>query len=213
MTRAILKPFGPSILKTSIPQNIIEALNLHIDNIVNSTKKSKELDFGQSLAGNVQQEFKLEPEFIKKSGWGKHLMEETKIWIEQLNKNPINNMSMCLVDNFKILETWIVRQFENEYNPAHYHLGHISGVGYLKIPDDLGPTVQQNKVNQNGHLHLMHGSKQFLSNVVLDVKPKVGDLYLFPAYLVHTVYPFKNKKLERRSISFNALINEETFNN
>ena len=140
-------------------------------------------------------------------------MEETKIWIEQLNKNPINNMSMCLVDNFKILETWIVRQFENEYNPAHYHLGHISGVGYLKIPDDLGPTVQQNKVNQNGHLHLMHGSKQFLSNVVLDVKPKVGDLYLFPAYLVHTVYPFKNKKLERRSISFNALINEETFNN
>ncbi len=28
-------------------------------------------------------------------------------------------------------------QFENEYNPIHYHDGHISGVGYLKIPKFL----------------------------------------------------------------------------
>ena len=102
-------------------------------------------------------------------------------------------------------------KFENEYNPAHYHNGHISGVGYLKVPDDLGKTFQKNKQNSNGHLQLIHGSKQFLSNPVLDIKPRVGEFYFFPAYLTHTVYPFINKTQERRSISFNAYIDDNIF--
>ena len=212
MQRSILKPFGPSVLKTTIPQNIIEELNKYVDGVVKNSKKSEELDFGKSLAGNVKQEFRLETDFINESGWGNLLMQEAKIWIAKLNEGPLINKAGKTINKFNILESWIVRQFENEYNPAHYHLGHISGVGYLKVPDDIGATIQKDKANQNGNLHLIHGSKQFLSNVVLDIKPKVGDLYLFPAYLVHTVYPFKNKELERRSISFNALIDDESFN-
>ena len=34
----------------------------------------------------------------------------------------------------KIKNFWVVRQFSNDYNPVHFHNGHISGVGYLKIP-------------------------------------------------------------------------------
>ena len=32
---------------------------------------------------------------------------------------------------------WVVRQFKNEYNPIHWHGGHVSGAGFLKIPKDL----------------------------------------------------------------------------
>ena len=44
-----------------------------------------------------------------------------------------------------------------------------------------------------------------------EIKPKVGDFYIFPHYLMHTVYPFKGTDEERRSISFNAVIDEKTF--
>ena len=34
------------------------------------------------------------------------------------------------------------------------------------------------------------------------VSPVEGDLFMFPSYLLHTVYPFKGKS-ERRSVSMN----------
>ena len=40
----------------------------------------------------------------------------------------------------------MVRQFQNEYNPVHWHGGHISGVGYLKVPSSLGNNPQKNKI-------------------------------------------------------------------
>ena len=49
----------------------------------------------------------------------------------------------------------------------------------------------------------------FLSPQNFKIKPKVGDFYFFPNYLMHTVYPFKDTKEERRSISFNAKIDEK----
>ena len=49
------------------------------------------------------------------------------------------------ITNFNLLSSWIVRQFENEYNPIHTHGGHISGVGYLKLPTNFGETFQDNK--------------------------------------------------------------------
>ena len=52
----------------------------------------------------------------------------------------------------------------------------------------------------------------FLSHSTLDIEPKVGEFYFFPNYLMHTVFPFKNSNEERRSISFNAEIDDEIYN-
>ena len=65
---------------------------------------------------------------------------------------------------------------------------------------------------QNGKFQLIHGSKMFLSQICLTIKPKVGDFYFFPNYLMHTVYPFKDTNEERRSISFNANIDDDIYN-
>ena len=55
------------------------------------------------------------------------------------------------------------------------------------------------------------GSKMFLSPITLNVKPEVGDFYFFPNYLMHCVYPFKNSNAERRSVSFNAWIDQKFY--
>tara|TARA_X000000368_G_scaffold220030_1_gene173620 strand:+ start:63 stop:686 length:624 start_codon:yes stop_codon:yes gene_type:complete len=200
----VIRPFGPSIAKVSIPQNLIIELNNYLDEIISSDEKIKLQDHGNKLAGNVSQEFKLEKDFINSSGLQKFLTQNTKEWIKQTVNKEINK--------FGIIESWIVRQFENEYNPLHSHSGHVSGVGYLKVPNNFGETVQKNKhENFNGNLQLVHGTKMFLSPVILNIEPKVGDFYFFPNYLMHTVYPFKNKSAERRSISFNALIDDEIY--
>ena len=51
----VIRPFGPWIAKVTIPEETIKILNDYVDNIIKDNKKSKELDFGDQLAGNVQQ--------------------------------------------------------------------------------------------------------------------------------------------------------------
>ena len=158
----VIKPFGPSIAKTKIPKDIVDKLNNYVDKIIIDENKSKELNFGSQLAGNVRQEFKLEPKFMEESGWGNFLAHSASTWIaESLMNSPKKKKK---ITQFNILHSWIVRQFENDYNPLHTHNGHISGVGYLKLPNSYGETYQANKqINKNGSLQLVHGSKMFVN--------------------------------------------------
>ena len=204
MEKTILKPFGPSILKVKIPEDLIKKLNNYTDTKSNENLDEQQLNAGDKLAGNVSQEITIENEFIKTSGFGDFLMRETANWIFSTNKKK-------RIKNFRLLGSWIVRQYKSEFNPLHTHTGHVSGVGYLKVPKNLGGTVQKNKPNKNGHLQLVHGAKMFLSNSILDIKPEIGDFYFFPHYVMHTVYPFTDTLEERRSVSFNAFIDPEIF--
>ena len=56
----IIRPFGPSIVKLKMPQDLINNLNSYVDEIITDKKKSSELDYGKQLAGMVTQEFKIE---------------------------------------------------------------------------------------------------------------------------------------------------------
>ena len=200
----IIRPFGPSFVKIKIPDDIFNSLNTYIDKIIENKKKAKELDFGSNLAGEVTQEFALEQDFMESIGWKKFFHTNVEKWIDILIKKKITI--------FNIENSWVVRQFENEYNPTHWHKGHISGVGYLKVPSNLGKPRQQTKIKSpNGTLQLVHGAKMFLSESTYNIEPKVGDMYLFPNYLMHLVFPFSNSEEERRSISFNAKINDEIY--
>ncbi len=201
-----IKYFGPSIFKVKIPNKIVEELNNYVDKIVTDNEKEKELDYGQYLVGDVTQEFKLEKDILEKSGWLNFIAQSASKWIELQTEKKIKK--------FQLIESWIVRQFENEYNPVHWHSGHLSGAGFLKVPQNLGNFIQKKDLKSypGGMLELIHGSKAFLSNAKFRIKPEVGDFYFFPNYLMHTVYPFKDTKEERRSISFNAKIDEEIYN-
>ena len=133
----ILRPFGPSVAKLTMPKKLIDSLNDYVDKTIMDIGKLNELDHGSKLAGNVNQEFKLENDFLEKSGFLKFLAFGTTNWLKFSDQKTITK--------FEVLDSWVVRQFQNEYNPLHYHSGHVSGVGYLKIPTNTGGSFQSSK--------------------------------------------------------------------
>ena len=145
------------------------------------------------------------PNFIEK-----FLAKEIKSNVVKfLFKENIKN-----IKEIKILNLWVVRQFKGEYNPIHYHEGDLSGVGYLMLPKKMtdNKMVKNKKLKTNGTIDFINGQKGFLSKSIYNVVPKVKDLLIFPNYLLHTVYPFRGTDEERRSISFNAYIDEKIHN-
>ncbi len=205
MEAKFIKTFGPSIVKAKIPEKLLNDLNEYVDKIIEDKDKAKKLDLGPKLAGDVTQEIQLEGEFAKKIGWLQFLANVTSEWIKFETGKKISE--------FNVTNSWVVRQFKNEYNPIHWHSGHISGAGFLKVPKTLGSHLQDkgDKKYSGGNLNLIHGSNMFLSRSMYEIKPEVGDFYFFPHYVMHTVYPFKGTEEERRSISFNATIDERIY--
>ena len=121
----VLSPFGPKIVILKLPRKSVEKINFEVDKIISKKNLLKKLDYSNKLVGQVKQEFQLPKNFIKKN-LEKFLFKAVKDYIfKSLGKK---------ISKIKIKNFWIVRQFNDEYNPVHFHDGHISGVGYLKIP-------------------------------------------------------------------------------
>ena len=69
----------------------------------------------------------------------------------------------------------------------------------------LNKTIKNKKIKTNGTIDFINGQRNFLSKSIYNIIPRIGDLIIFPNYLMHTAYPF-NVDGERRSFSFNAKI-------
>ena len=193
----IIRPFSPTIGRYKLPEQTVSILNDHIDNILKDENKIEELYHGKELAGEIKYELKLTKDFLDKN-----LYELLKSFVFNFIKSSLNKE----IKSFDLKSSWAVCQFESDYNPIHWHDGHISGVMYTKMPNDVGSSYKEE--NKNGRIAFIHGATQFLVSSVYDVKPEVGDLFIFPSYMMHTVYPFFSDQ-ERRSISFNAFIDKE----
>ena len=106
---------------------------------------------------------------------------------------------------------WIVRQFAGEFNPAHIHTEcDLSCVGYLKLPPDIDKEWEEDYKDHypcKGHIEFLHGSSGKMHTHNFLVKPSVGDFFIFPADLIHMVYPFDSDG-ERRSFSMNISIQQ-----
>ena len=194
----IINPFGPKIAVIKIPKKIIILINKEVEMILKNKEKLKKSNYSNKLVGQVKQEFQLSKNFINK-----HIIR----FINNSVKTYIKKSSNRNAKKISLKNLWIVRQFKNEYNPIHFHSGDISGVGYLNIPKNI--TQGNKKLKTNGTIDFIHGSKSFLNNSIFNLNPKVGDLILFPNYLMHTAYPFKIDG-ERRSFSFNLSIDKKT---
>ena len=188
------RAFGPTIGKSKLSKKIIKNINEHVDGIT----ISKRNDYSSKLTSQIKNEIKLSNTFIKKY-LSKELIKNIKNY---LLKSEINK-----IKEIKIINIWVVRQLKNEYNPIHYHEGQLSGVGYLKIPKNMNQNklVKNKKIKTNGTIDFINGQKNFLSKSIYNLNPKMGDLLIFPNYLMHTAYPF-NVDGERRSFSFNVKI-------
>ena len=189
-----IKPFGPSIGRSKVSKKFIKKLNNEFDFKV----KNKLKDYSSKLASQIKNEVKFNNTFVEKY-FSKEIKRNIKVF---LKNEKIKN-----IKEIKILNLWVVRQFKGEYNPIHYHNGDLSGVGYIKLPKSMTKNrfVKNKKIQTNGTIDFINGQKNFLSKSIFNVIPKIGDLIIFPNYLMHTAYPF-NVSGERRSFSFNARI-------
>jgi len=188
------RAFGPTLGKSKLSKKIIRVINNHVD----KTTLSKKNDYSSKLASQIENEIKFTKSFIDKN-LSKELINNIKNYLRQ---SDIKN-----IKEIKIINLWAVRQFKNEYNPIHYHNGQLSGVGYLMIPKNMNQNkmIKNKKIKTNGTIDFINGQRSFLSKSIYNLNPKLGDLILFPNYLMHTAYPF-NIDGERRSFSFNVKI-------
>ena len=189
-----LRAFGPTLGKGKLSRKFITTINSQIERSI----LTKNNDYSSKLASQIKNEIKISNSFVKKK-LSKELMINIKTYLKD---SEIHN-----IEEIKIINLWVVRQLKNEYNPIHYHDGQLSGVGYLKIPKNMNQNqiVKNKKIKTNGTIDFINGQRGFLSKSIYNLNPKVGDLLLFPNYLMHTAYPF-NINGERRSFSFNAKI-------
>ena len=188
------RAFGPTIGKGRLSRKFINTINSQIEKVTLTEKN----DYSTKLASQIKNEIKLSNSFVKKK-LSKELIMNIKNYLKVSEINKIKEI--------RIINLWIVKQLKNEYNPIHYHDGQLSGVGYLKIPKNMNQNkmVKNKKIMTNGTIDFINGQKNFLSESMYNLNPKLGDLVIFPNYLMHTAYPF-NVDGERRSFSFNVKI-------
>ena len=188
------RAFGPTMGMGKLSRKFIDTIN----SLVEKTTLSKKNDYGSKLASQIKNELKLSNSFVKKK-LSKELIKNIK--------NYLKDSKIDKIKEIKIINLWVVKQLKNEYNPIHYHDGQLSGVGYLKIPKNMNQNkmLKNKKIKTNGTIDFINGQRSFLSKSIYNLNPKVGDLVLFPNYLMHTAYPF-NIDDERRSFSFNVKI-------
>ena len=215
-------PFGPLILKTTIPSYVVDNLNAHCDETLTDPQKLKDYDYSGQLAGNVKKEFKLSNKFIQKEENFNNILKtmahrmlsvdvrgtEDQFNFAYLRNAPpsTTNTDRKYITGCQILTVWCVSQWAGDFNPLHVHSGDLSGVLYLKVPEGLAEEYKNEDHHPAvGDIQFIAGTPQAFSRNNLQVSPKVGELYVFPAWLHHTAYPFRTKDQERRSISFNIV--------
>ena len=192
----IYSPFGPRVMKSSLSQRVVDAVNKKTDAILKDQKKAKKLDYSQNLAGNVQSEIALS-------------LSDVPGLAPIINRLVTEYVSKTIPGQFDPTKTnmtyssWVVSQYAGDFNPIHIHDAQLSGVFFLKMP--LG---YEEEYRREDH-HPTVGCLEFLGSVANTfakhsylVKPVLGDLYLFPSWLSHQMYPFRSEG-ERRSMAFN----------
>tara|TARA_R100001530_G_scaffold70555_2_gene49977 strand:+ start:74 stop:709 length:636 start_codon:yes stop_codon:yes gene_type:complete len=199
----LVRPFGPFIVKSELPQELMDDYNEELEKIVKDKKKVKELDWSPHLVGKVKHELRV-PENLRKKydGYFEALVDA---YVKKVTDNPEGKP-------FKLGTAWYVRQFPNDFNPIHIHTYcSLSSVGYLKLPKGIEKEFKseaESTRSARGHIEFVYGTPQDFNSHTLLIEPKVGDFYIFPRYLMHTVYPFKTPG-ERRSFSMNVAVKME----
>jgi len=119
----------------------------------------------------------------------------------------------CKTNESCIIDAWYVMMEEGDFHIIHNHTyssliindkmidlsatAIVSGAIYLDIPEDIKTPQGDLNFILNSHDVPLHNSHWFIT-------PKSGDVYVWPGWLKHFVYPFKSKE-KRIMVSFNSI--------
>ena len=193
-----------------IPINIYQDLNQEIVNIhtadeTGTLDKNGIVQMNKSLAGQITKEYQitksrelLDP-FLEEMG-----KAYQKEWRYYPKENPNNN-------KLTVESVWVNMQKKLEVNPLHNHDGTLSFVAWLYVPFKLED--ERNMENcKNSRTVELASTFQFvyttvlgnISNCPLFVESGwEAKIVMFPAKLLHMVYPFQTSDDYRISIAGN----------
>lgn len=214
----LLRPFGPTILKREIPDEVLEDLGALFAN--NTGLK----DHSLNLAGNMQKEFTIDQDALDEGaahrfttmladGSGELYSISKRIQWEateriatEKHREIVNGRLGAMQLNCVIHQSWGNISVAGDWNPTHSHSGAISGVGYVRLPDDIEDEwANEDHDPSAGMIQFTYGNPQDMQSHNVRFKPEVGAIYFFPAWLLHEVYPFRSAG-ERWSFSFNTSV-------
>jgi hypothetical protein len=200
MAGQIIRPFGPTLYRGKFSDTMRQE-------VIDKSYASQE-SAARNLAGNIVTE-----NFVELSGESD--AELTGIIQDYLQlchqagvykpKRPLKNISYEKI--------WVNHQKKGEWNPPHVHSGDFSLVGYCQVPPELKD--EWNFANQKGQdpvagkIQWNYG--HFAPHTVVmfgPIEPEEGDIYIFPAWLLHYVFPF-NSEVTRISFSTNCILHYE----
>jgi hypothetical protein len=182
-------PFGPMIAHAEMQQPLVDRINRYADGIIRD---------------GVSMEFPLPAEVVNDGG-EQSLIHQT----ENLIRRYLPLVDEGTASPIRINIFWIVSQYAGTPSPVHFHSCDISGIFYLKVPqlDREDEEAQKTYISgrQAGYINFLIGGKQRFSKSLVSFKPRVGDFYIFPGWLLHGAEPFRGTG-ERRSLAFNAFV-------
>ena len=193
--RGFVTPFGPLIGKTMMSHDLVEYMKLGME-------KTSE-DFGHNLAGVIKDQ----PVFDGNTG--NKVVDKLGKFIKEYHQKSTIASSVGLYEvkgeqTIELVDGWFVSQVAGEYNPMHSHPGCLfSCVGYLEVPKQI--SEPEDEWSSDGCIEFSYGIPTSLNNTSLLFRPQVGDFYIFPGWLNHTVYPFEGDG-RRRSFSMNLIM-------
>ena len=207
-----IRPFGPTIIRGKLSDSLVKLLDDKSSKMLKDKEFSKKFNHAPNLAGNVKKEVRFDPEWM-----GRKEFLPMVSFIGEMVKSYISippaseTISPEFVGKMVIESMWVVAQYAGDFNPFHIHEGQLSGVLYLRVPPSLSKEyAKEDHYPTVGDIVWFNGQAATFSGHKFQQSPKVGDIFLFPNWLAHGVYPFRTSNEERRSVSFNLqLIKKE----
>ena len=185
--------WGPCVVKTKVDQATLDLL-------LSEGEASKE-DASPELAGVLKNQF----HYRDKNKFSKFMEGTFNLYNHAISKWKIG-LKKNEQSTYYLEKLWINFQGPNEFNPPHSHGGALSFVIFLKVPTQL---KEENKNYKGmsagpGGITFIYGDTEDRCISNYSVFPEEGDMYIFPAWLKHWVYPFKSD-CTRVSVSGNVM--------
>lgn len=170
------------------------------------------------IDGPQSKQIQINPRHPNCRGLVEVLRESTDAYVTAFRGEGNGNIIGGVPDNpymIEISDIWSVHQYENDYNPMHFHATEhhstLSGFLHLKVPEQI-PKGYFDENKLDGITELLWDTstadymRQFIYNGNQHHVPYPGLFAVFPSWLNHVVYPFKGPG-ERLSMSWNIGIN------
>jgi len=197
----------PYLKKFTLPTSIFDELKLRISQV---DRTNKNLKWNMHLAGNIRDEYVLDPDFPDLYKFLDNFIFEKQDLRDYVYRQKIKAVVKDAPVLLYLANLWVNFMKKHEFNPVHKHFGVFSFVIFVKVPfvfqdqAKIGPGKESNS-NSVGALDFIHMGldNEVHSTTKLVDKNYEGTGYIFPANLCHTVYPYYEIEEERITVSGN----------